>query len=483
MTATDFSWLVLLPSLVLTGTALVMIIADLWTEGPDRDALGWLGIAGLIVTAVVSLTLWNRHEIAFSGGMALDRYALFFNLLFCATGILILLMSMNYLETTDIRIGDYYTLTMLALTGMVMMAAATDLIIIFLALEIMSMAVYALAGIWRRQLRSNEAALKYFLIGAFATGFLLFGIALIYGATGTTQLAQIGAKLAGGGGETRTLVLAGVALLIVGFGFKVAAVPFHLWTPDVYEGAPTTITALMAVGVKAAAFAAFARVFGDALRPLLPDWQGIVWMLAVLTMTVGNVIAVLQQNIKRMLAYSSIAHAGYLLVGLVAIDDGGGAALLFYLVAYTLMNAGAFAVVIAVGRRGAPNEQLDDYAGLGFRYPALGLAMTLFMLSLAGIPPLVGFAGKFYLFGAAVKAGFVGLAVIGVLNSVVSVYYYAGVLVRMYMVEGGTVIDALSQRPYLAATVLLTGAGTVLLGLFPSFAYEVARQSFAALAA
>jgi len=479
--APEISWFVILPTVLVVGTGLLILLIDLWMEGPDRDALGWLGIAGLIVTAIASVALWNTHEIGFAGGMAVDRFALFFNLLFCLGGILALLMSMNYLETTDIRIGDYYSLTVFAISGMVMMAAATDLIVFFLALEVMSIAVYALAGIWRRQLRSNEAALKYFVNGAFATGFLLFGIALIYGATASTEFAVIQQKLAATTPDARGLATIGMALLLVGFGFKVAAVPFHFWAPDVYEGAPTSITALMAVGVKAAAFAAFARVFNDALGPLMPDWQQVVAALAILTMIVGNVLAVLQRNIKRMLAYSSIAHAGYLLVGLVSLKDQGGPALLFYLLAYTLMTIGAFAVVIAVGRRGQPNEQIDDYAGLGFRYPSLGLAMSIFMLSLAGFPPLVGFAGKLYIFSAAVHAGHVTLAMIGVLSSVVSVYYYLGVLVKMYMAEGDTVIDAPGTRPYLMACLLIAAAGTVIVGVFPSGAYELARLSFASL--
>jgi NADH-quinone oxidoreductase subunit N len=249
----------------------------------------------------------------------------------------------------------------------------------------------------------------------------------------------------------------------------------------VYEGAPTSITALMAVGIKAAAFAALVRVFADALGPLLPEWQEAVAALALLTMIVGNVLAVVQQNIKRMLAYSSIAHAGYLMVGIVAIRDGGGPAVLFYLLAYALMNVGAFAVVVAVGRRGEPNEQIDDYAGLGFRYPGLGAAMSIFMLSLAGFPPLVGFAGKLYIFAAAVHAGYTQLAILGVLSSVVSVYYYLGVLAKMYMAEGTTVLDALGSRPYLFACLLITATGTVLVGVFPSSAYELARASFASL--
>jgi NADH-quinone oxidoreductase subunit N len=272
-----------------------------------------------------------------------------------------------------------------------------------------------------------------------------------------------------------------VALLIVGFGFKVAAAPFHVWTPDVYEGSPTTVTAFMAVGVKAAAFAAFARVFLHTLGPIHAEWQGILWVLAVLTMTVGNVTALVQRNIKRMLAYSSIAHAGYLLVAMVAGKDLGGAALMYYLVAYGLMNLGAFGVVIAVGRKGDPNEALSDYAGLGFRYPALGMAMTIFMLSLTGVPPLVGFTGKFYIFSAAVQADYIGLAVIGVLNSVVSAYYYIRVVVNMYMQEGEGVIDLPSVRPALTTAIVVAAVGTVFLGVFPSASISLARESFLSL--
>ncbi|MGD0947373.1 MAG: NADH-quinone oxidoreductase subunit N [Candidatus Binatia bacterium] len=481
ITLPDISWIAILPLLIVTGTAVLTLLADLWMEGPDREALGWIGLVGLLVAAVAAITLWNKHLSTFSNAVIIDRYGLFFTLLFCVASGLTLLMSMSYLELTDIRTGDYYSLILFSTVGMVLMATATNLIVIFLGLEVMSIAVYALAGICRGEVRSNEAALKYFLLGAFATGFLLFGIALLYGATGSTTLGPIAAYIAKAGAQEKMLVFAGMALLLVGFGFKVAAVPFHAWTPDVYEGAPTAVTAFMAVGVKAAGFAAFARVFMHTLTLLSADWSGVLWVLAALTMTIGNVTAILQRNIKRMLAYSSIAHAGYLLVGMVAGGEYGGTAVLFYLIAYTLMTLGAFAVVIALGRRGEPNENLDDYAGVGFRYPFLGLAMTIFMLSLAGVPPLVGFIGKFYIFSAAVRSGYVGLAVIGVLNSVISVYYYVGVLVRMYMVEGVLEIPVPSSRPYLFATLLLTIAGTILVGLFPGPLFELARQSFLAL--
>ena len=477
----DISWLAILPLLIIAGTAFVALAADLWAEGPDREGLGWIGLVGLAAAAIAAIALWNVRHTSFADAVIIDRFGLFFTLLFCGASGLTLLMSMNYLEQTDIRTGEYYALILFCTAGMVLMATAADLIVLFLGLEVMSVAAYVLAGIWREQVRSNEAALKYFLLGAFATGFLLFGIALLFGATGGTTLAAVSTGLNTATGDQRTLLLAGMALLIVGFGFKVAAVPFHVWTPDVYEGSPTAVTALMATGIKAAAFAGFVRVFMDTLGPVAIDWQGVLWVLAALTMTVGNVTALLQRNIKRMLAYSSIAHAGYLMVGMVAGGEAGGSALLFYLITYALMTLGAFAVVIALGRRGHPNENLDDYAGTAFKAPFLGLAMIVFMLSLAGFPPLAGFIGKVYLFSAAIKAGYVGLAVIGVLNSVVSVYYYAGVLVRMYMSEGGADVVPPSSRPYLFATLLFTLAGTVLLGIFPSSLFEVARQAFLAL--
>lgn len=477
----DISWLAILPVLLVTGTAFLVIAGDLWSEGPDREALGWIGLVGLAVTAITCVTLWNTKLTAFTGAVTMDRYGLFFTLLFCLASALTLLMSMSYLELTEIKTGDYYSLVMLATAGMILMATTTDLISLFIALEVMSIAAYALAGIWREQRRANEAALKYFLLGAFASGFLLFGIALLYGATGHTVLAEIGMQIPKLGADQHFLAVAGMGLLLVGFAFKVALVPFHVWAPDVYEGAPTAVSGFMAVGIKAAGFAAFVRVFLHTLQPFAVEWTGLLWILAVLTMTVGNVSALLQRNVKRMLAYSSVAHAGYLLVGMIAGGEDGGAAVLFYLISYSFMTLGAFAVVIALGRRGHANEELDDYNGVGFRSPFLGAAMTVFMLSLAGVPPLAGFIGKFYLFGAAVKSGYIGLAIIGVLNSLISVYYYIGVLVRLYMSEGTTEIVAPSSRPYLFATLVLAVIGTIAVGLFPTSLFDLARSSFLSL--
>jgi NADH-quinone oxidoreductase subunit N len=477
MTFPEISWLALLPLLIATGTSFLVLVADLFVEGPDREGLGWIGLVGLLATAVTSALLWTTEESAFAGSLALDRYTLFFNLVFCVTGILTLLMSMDYLHTIDVGSGEYYVQVLLAVVGMMLMAAATDLVILFLGLELMSIAVYVLAGIWRPELRSSEAALKYFLLGAFASGFLLFGIAMAYGAFGTTTLGPIADQLSRLTAEQRPLVLASMGLLLVGFAFKVAAVPFHSWAPDVYEGAPTSVTALMAVGVKAAAFAAFARVFLHTLGAMSVDWSWIVWVLAVLSMTVGNIAALVQRNIKRMLAYSSIAHAGYLLVGVIAGGEDGGAAVLYMLLAYAMMSLGAFAVVIAIGRRGEPNEDITDYSGLGFHHPFLGFCMTVFMLSLAGIPSLAGFTGKFFLFSAAIERGYIWLVIIAALNSVVSIYYYAGLLVQMYMGDRQREVGGVRHRPYLLATLLVTSFATIALGLFPSWAFDLARSA------
>ena len=473
----EINWLAVLPSGLLTLTAILVLFWDIWIQEEDRPNLVWLTVSGFVVTGAVSFALWGRADA--SGPLALDSYALFFNGIFCLAGTLTVLMSGSYLEITKIRQGEYYALLLFAAVGMVLMAAATDLITIFLGLETMSIAVYVLAGIWHQRLASNEAALKYFLLGAFASGFLLYGMALIYGATGSLQLAVIAEQVAAQGSST--LLLVGMGLLLVGFGFKIAAAPFHVWTPDVYEGSPTTITAFMAVGVKAAAFAAFARIFLHTLDAVHTEWEGVVWVIAVLTMTVGNLTALVQTNIKRMLAYSSVAHAGYVLVAMVAGKDLGGAALMYYLVAYGFMNLGAFGVVLALNRQGEANEELSDYAGLGFRYPALGMAMAIFMLSLTGVPPLVGFTGKFYVFSAAVKAGYIGLAVIGVLNSAVSAYYYVRVIVTMYMQEDEKGLEIAALRPALSLAIIIAAAGTVLLGIFPSASISIARESFLSL--
>lgn len=479
MNAVEISWPALTPLLLLCGASLLVLLADLFSAGRNPRRLGWICLLGLGATAFASVSLWNVELTTLGGTLAVDRFGIFFTVLLCGATALTVLMSMSYLEQTEIRTGDYYTLLLFASVGMVLMATAADLLVIFIGLEVMSIAAYALAGMQRSRPQSNEAALKYFLLGAFASGFLLFGIALLFGATGATTLGEIATRLDGRTFADEPLWIAGTALLLVGFAFKVALVPFHAWTPDVYEGAPTSVTAFMAVGVKAAAFAAFARMFLGTFADAADSWNVLLWILAALTMTVGNVIAVVQTNVKRMLAYSSIAHAGYLLVGFVVGGPEGGAALLFYLIVYSLMTMGAFAVLVAVGRSEGPLENLDDYAGIGLRNPLLGMAMVVFMLSLAGIPPLGGFFGKFYLFRAAIDAGYVGLVIIGVLNSAVSVYYYVAIIVRMYMMEGEVTAPPMRLRPHVALAVLITLAATVAVGLLPSTLLSVASTSFA----
>ncbi|MCW5893487.1 MAG: NADH-quinone oxidoreductase subunit N [bacterium] len=469
------------PAFLVGLTAFAVMFADLVSDGKDRDGLVIVGLIGLGITAAFSVSAWfgTGDPGGFQNTLRADRFGLFFTVVICAAAALTLLMSVEYLREHDLPAGDYHALVLLSTCGMVFMALANDLIVVFISLEVMSVGVYVLSGMLRGDKRSIEAAMKYFLLGAFASGFLLYGIAFFYGATGTTQLDGIAQVLARDG--VGPMALLGIVLVTVGFGFKVALVPFQGWTPDVYEGAPTPVTAFMAVGVKAAAFAALVRVFATSLEAAAVDWTGILQVLAVLTMSVGNVAAIAQRSVKRMLAYSSIAHAGYALVGLVANSAEGGSAVLYYLAAYTAMNVGAFAVLIALGRRGEPNDDLDAMAGVGLRQPILGLSMTVFMLALAGFPPTAGFAGKFYLFSAAIDAGHVTLAIIGVLNSLVSVYYYLGVIVQMYMVEGTLVPVSPRSRPWLLWVIFASVVATFWLGVLPSGPMDAARAAFASL--
>jgi NADH-quinone oxidoreductase subunit N len=366
---------------------------------------------------------------------------------------------------------------MFSTIGMMLMASGADLLNIYVGLEVMSISIYILTGFKRSKLISNEASLKYFLLGAFATGFLLYGIAVIYGSTGTINLNQIATFIASKGGISDPLLLMGMGLIIIGLGFKVASVPFHAWVPDVYEGAPTAITAFMSVGPKAAGFAAFLRIFMTAFGSTHYEWQKIIFILAVLTMTLGNVVAIAQTNIKRMLAYSSIAHAGYLLIALVSANSMGISGTLFYLLAYIFMNVGAFAIVIVLSHKNDEFIQINGYAGLGFKHPLLAIAMTIFMFSMAGVPPMAGFVGKFYIFSAAIKSGYVVLAIIGVINSVISVYYYLRITVIMYMKEPAREFTPLTLSPFIVAAIVISVIGTLQLGIFPSKVIEMAQQA------
>jgi NADH-quinone oxidoreductase subunit N len=476
----NFAWLPILPLIVVAAGAIIVLMAGVQVDDEDSGGLGILSIALFAVAGLMAVFMFGQgHSLTFSGALAVGDYSAFFELLILFAAAMTALMSVEYAADQGLAGAEYYSLVMFAALGMMLMAAADDLIVIFIGLETMSIAVYALAGFMRRDPRSNEAALKYFLLGAFSTGFLLYGIALIYGATGSTKLEPIEAALARPTTDN-ALLLAGVGLMLIGFGFKVAAVPFHMWTPDAYQGAPTPVTAFMAVGVKLAAFAAFMRIFMVHLAPLGPRWTMVVWVVAALTMTTGNLIALVQSNIKRMLAYSTIAHAGYLLVGMAATaSPRAGGAILYYLLGYAFTNLGAFAVVVALERRGGIHDNIADYRGLATRHPWLAAAMALFLLSLTGVPPLTGFFGKFYLFSAALDAHLVWLTVIAVINSVASAYYYLGVISTMYVQQGGAEPVPLSARPALIATLVIAAVGTILIGLFPQPYVSVASDAFA----
>jgi NADH-quinone oxidoreductase subunit N len=364
---------------------------------------------------------------------------------------------------------------------MIMMATANDLLVIFIALEILSLAVYVLTGIRREDPRATEAAFKYFLLGAFSSAFFLYGIAFTFGVAGSTHLDQIGSYLAAQSLSDNPLILVALGLLLVGFSFKISAVPFHMWTPDAYEGAPAIVTGFMSTGVKAAAFAAFARVFLSAFEPFSADWAPVVWVIAAATMILGTVVGVAQTNLKRMLAYSSIAHGGYLLVGLVAANQVGKAAILFYLAAYAITNLAAFGVIALLGSRDRANDELRDYAGLWYSHPALSALMTVCLLSLGGLPPTAGFIGKWYIFSAAVGAGYYGLAIIGVLTSVISVFFYLRVVVMMYMQERGADAPVIPINAVSMAALAVAIAAIFYLGILPTRVLNLAAQSIATI--
>jgi NADH-quinone oxidoreductase subunit N len=474
-------WGALLPILLVTGTVIVCLLLDVAPGAGGKGVVAAVGILGLGGALLLSVLAWEAPALGFQDMVALDRFTLFFNAVFCVTTALVLALSVGYVRRQGIEVGEYYALVLLAAVGMMLMAAARDLLIVFLGLELMSISLYVLTGFFRTRPAGNEAALKYLLLGAFASGFFLYGIALLYGATGTTNLARLGAALAAPGGGPNALVVAGFALLLVGFGFKASAVPFHQWAPDVYEGAPTPVAALIATGSKAAALAALLRVL-VAMPGLEADWAPAFWLGAALTMTVGNVAALVQGNVKRLLAYSSVAHVGYMLVGLAAGLGPGAPAVVFYLAVYGIASVGAFGVVLVL-ERGRRDEvvEIDGYAGLAARHPVLALVLTVCLLSLVGMPPTAGFVGKVYLFSAAVREGLIGLAVIAVLNSVVATYYYLRLIVAMYMREP----DAAAARPALtpAAGVALavTAWLTLHLGVLPGPVLALAQRAVAPL--
>src|SRR5947207_2523284 len=395
----------IVPMSCVTAAALAAMVAEAFRAPGERMPIGPLGAIGLSGAAVSSLFLWNRNASSF-GVVVADNFGLFVTWILIVVGMLSLAISEPTIDREGLPRGEYYALMLFAVAGMMLMATASDLLLIFLALEVLSLAVYVLTGIRRDQAVASEAALKYFLLGAFSSAFFLYGIAFTYGLTGSTRLDRVGSLMAAQAVSPTSMQLLAVGLLLVGFAFKVSAVPFHMWTPDAYEGAPPAVTGFMSTGVKAAAFAAFARVFLSALDPVRSHWSAVVAVIAAATMIVGTVVGVAQSSVKRMLAYSSIAHGGYLLVALVAANDLGKGAILFYLLAYAVTNLGAFGVIALLESADRPNDQLRDYAGMWNDHPGLAVLMTIFLLSLGGFPPLGGFIAKWYVFTAAVKAGY-----------------------------------------------------------------------------
>jgi NADH-quinone oxidoreductase subunit N len=443
-------------------------------------AFGHLAIAALIAGIGGAIYSFTNPGPAFGGMLVVDGFATFFRILVMSVGILAILPSYSFLARQEAETSEYHALLLFSIAGQCLMAAANDLIIVFIGLEISSIASYVLAGYLRDDKRANESSLKYFLLGSFATAFFLYGVAIVYGTTGTVNLTAVRNAVAGQ--EQPLVVFLGLAaaLMFVGLGFKVSAAPFQIWAPDVYQGAPTPVSAFLSAGPKAAAFAVFLRIFLTAFGPIGAGWEPLVWLAALLSMTVGNFAALLQTNVKRMLGYSSIAHAGYVLVALTARSEIGTAAAMFYLAGYAFMNIGAFSVVSHLSGKGEKYQNIEDLAGLGKRQPLTAALFTIYLLSLIGVPLTAGFFGKFYIFKAALESHLVWLAVLGLLNSAVGAYYYLRILVTMYMHEPGEGAPSVKPlTPSMRLALILPAAGTLFLGIFPSWLLEFASRSAA----
>lgn len=464
----------LAPVLVLTVFAMGVLVLDLFA-GKSKTLLAFVSIVGLLMTAISAFAKVGLPVLSFNDSYIVDHLSVCFILIFTLSSALAILISMDYNDRENIKAGEFYSLILFCTVGMIVLASSTDLIMIFLGIEIVSICLYVLAGIRRNHLKSNEAALKYFLLGAFATGFLLYGMALMYGATGTTNLIKIADLIKSGGVLSEPLLLIGAVLLLIGFGFKVASVPFHMWAPDVYQGAPSPVTAFMAVGPKAAALVAFFRVFAETLPEISSFWETPLVTISILSMFIGNLGAIMQTNIKRLLAYSSISHVGYILMAILVKDTLGSASLIFYMITYAFMIFGVFGIIIMLGKKGDENLEIEGYSGLGFKHPVIALCMTIFMLSLGGLPPLAGFVAKFYIFSAALQEGFLMLVIIAVLNSAISLYYYLKVIVFMYMKEPVREFQ-ISLSPITLFVVALAIIGTIQLGIFPDPIISLAQQ-------
>ena len=470
--------LLVLPVVIVILTGALLMLLDMFISKEKNSWAAWLSAAGLAVALIQNWGLWGGSWGTFipDGGhpmIVVDNFATFLNFIFIITGLLTILISHNYLQRTGLNRPEYYMLMLISVSGMMLMGMANDLILIFMALELLSIPLYIMSAFaWRSRLESEESAMKYFFLGAFSSGILVFGIALTYGAVGSTALPDLLVGISGAG----ALGMAGAAFLLVGFAFKVGAVPFHMWTPDVYEGAPTAVTAFMSVGAKVGGFAAMLRIFIVAMDDISTVWVGPVAVIAAITMILGNVVALSQYNIKRMLAYSSIAHAGYIMMAVAAggSSNDGVSSALFYMMAYLFTNIGAFAIVIALEKQEGKGTMLDDYKGLAKQSPLLAMVMAYFMLSLTGVPPTGGFSAKFFVFRAALEADLLWLALVGVVTSVVSGYFYLRVVYLMFMFEGeGRIAPA---KPLLTA-IVLTAVATLILGFFPGNYFDMARDA------
>ena len=469
-----------LPVIILTVMGTALMVLDPVLHKRASYAFGHLSIAALLAGIGGAIYAFGDPGPAFGGMLVVDGFATFFQILVMAVGILAILPSYSFLARQEAETSEYHALLLFSIAGQCLMASANDLIVVFIGLEISSIASYVLAGYLRDDKRANESALKYFLLGSFATAFFLYGVAIVYGATGTLNLTAVHAAVVG---QDQPLVIflgLAAALMFVGLGFKVSAAPFQIWAPDVYQGAPTPVSAFLSAGPKAAAFAVFLRIFLTAFGPIGAAWEPLVWLAALLSMTVGNFAALLQTNVKRLLGYSSIAHAGYVLVALAARSEIGTAAVMFYLAGYAFMNVGAFAVVSHLSGKGEKHQNVEDLAGLGKTQPFTAAMFTIYLLSLIGVPLTAGFFGKFYIFKAALESHLVWLTVLGLLNSAVGAYYYLRILVTMYMHEPGEGASSVQPlAPSMRLALILPAAGTLVLGIFPSWLLEFASRSAA----
>jgi NADH-quinone oxidoreductase subunit N len=470
--AIDFG--LLTPHLVIAVAAMAILLLGNMVR--NRGLMMVLSVGAMAVGLIYAVMQWAAPQSGFYGMVAIDNFSVFFSIIFISTGIIAILMSRDYLVAKNIDSHEYNVLIMFATVGMMLMASSTDLLVIFLGLEIMSVPLYVMAGLARRDNYSGESGIKYFIIGAFASGFLVYGIALIYGATGTTDLRRILADFTFLKMQSEMLLYSGAIMVRPAFSIKVAGVPCHMWDPDVYAGAPTPVTGYFSVGPKAAGFAALFRIFVFGFGQF-SDLTMVFWVLAVLTMTVGNILAIFQNNIKRMLAYSSIAHAGYVMVALTAGGQGAVSSAVYYLAAYMFFNLGAFAIITMIDSRTGGNNQIEDIKGLSSRHPYLASVLTLFMFALAGFPPTAGFMGKFFIFSEAIKNGYIWLTVIAILNSLISVYYYLRVVVAAFFMKSDKDFLPVTYRPAMFIVLLITVAGTLVLGVIPQIWVELARLS------